>query len=67
MFSLPVNSLINSHFPDSLGEAVSNRDGEPLPTISSFDLVAVLKFVFLVLHCVEQTEDIGPIQFIDIA
>jgi hypothetical protein len=67
VFALPVHRLINPHLLNPLGEAVSNRDGEPLPTISSFDPVAVLKFVLLVLHRIQQTEHIRPIQFVEIS
>ncbi len=67
MFALPVHGLIHAHLINSLGETVGHRHGEPLPTISSFDPVTVLKFIFLVLHRIQQTEDIRPIQFVEIA
>jgi len=67
MFSLPVYRLIDAHLLDPLGEAIGNWDGEPLPTISSFDPVAVLKFIFLVLDGVQQTKDIAPINLVKIA
>jgi hypothetical protein len=67
MFPLPVHRLIDAHLQNPLGEAVSDGDGEPLPTISGFDPVAILKFVFFVLDGVQQTEDIAAIKLVKIA
>jgi len=66
MFPLPVHRLIYAHLLDPLRESVGHGYSEPLPAISSLDPVAILKFIFFILHGVQQTEDITAIKLVEI-
>ena len=48
-------------------ETIYDRYGEPLPALFGANAVSVLPFVFLKLDRVEQDEDIGRIQLVQVA
>jgi hypothetical protein len=66
MFSSPIHGIVDLDRVYFLGKTKAYRCRHPLPPIYSLDTVSILPFVLFVLDIVQETKDIGFINFINI-